>query len=196
MSRIKKIQKYIGYSILFSLLLLPIFFNGSVSLVESPQTPISSTTLEDSSYENVYIAQLNRTLQISDNAFTVIDDRFQFLNNRSSSLASLYVGFSDDDMNYLLFYEANDENLGPLASKLLDGKINGSYILEITLNQPLLPFSSVTVNLKSVFNANFTYYEPELSWYGFDSEILPITPYVIKAYTSTIHPPSGSYLYF
>ncbi len=192
MSRIKNIQKYIGYSVLFSLILFPIFFNGSVSLGESPQSPISSTTLEGSSYDNVYITQLNRTFAIQDNAYVVIEDKFQFLNNRSSSLANIYIGFSDDDMNYLLFNEAYDENLGPLASRLLDGKTNGVFILEITLNHPLLPFSSVKVNLKSVFNINFTYHESEYSWYGLDCEIWPITPYEIKAYTTEINTPTGS----
>ncbi len=192
MSRIKIIHKYVGFSILFSLLLLPILFNGSAALSESPQSPISSTTLEDSSYENIYISQMNRSFTIKDSAYIVIEDRFQFSNNRSNSLASIYIGYSDEDMNSLLFYEAKDENLGPLSSKLLDGKVNGTYILEIILNQPLLPFSSVTVNLKSVFNANFTYYEPELSWYALDCQILPITPYEIKAYTSVIHTPASS----
>ncbi len=192
MSRIKIIQKYVGFSILFSLLLLPIFFSGSVSLGESPQSPISSTVLEDSSYENIYISQLNRSLTIKEGAFIVTEDKFQFSNNRSNSLASIYIGYSDDDMDNLLFYEAKDENLGPLASKLLEGKINGTFILEIMLNQPLLPFSSVTVNLKSVFNANFTYYEPEMSWYGLDCEILPITPYEIEKYTTIVKTPAST----
>nr|WP_147663064.1 hypothetical protein [Candidatus Prometheoarchaeum syntrophicum]QEE16185.1 hypothetical protein DSAG12_02015 [Candidatus Prometheoarchaeum syntrophicum] len=192
MSRIKIIQKYIGYSVLFSLLLLPIFFNGSVSLSESPQTPISSTPMEGSSFENVYITKLNRSIEINDNAYVIIENKFEFLNNRSSSLASVYIGFSDMDMNYLLYYETNDENLSPLSSKLLDGKINGSYILEITLNQPLLPFSFVTVNLKSVFNTNFTYHLPGGIWWGLDLEIFPITPYEIKAYTISTYVPSDS----
>ena len=192
MSRIKIIKKYVGYSLLFSLLLFPILFNSSVSLGESQQSPISSIALGDSNYENVYISQLNRTLTIKDNAFIVINDEFQFFNDRSSSLAKIFVGFSDESMNTLLFYEAKDENLGPLASKILDGKVNGSFILEITLNQPLLPFSSVSVNLKSVFKANFTYYEPAMSWYGLDCQILPITPYEIKAYTTEVHTPSAT----
>ncbi len=192
MSRIKNIRKYVGYSVLFSLILFPIFFNGSVSLGGSPQSPISSTTLEGSSYENIYIAQLNRSITIKDSAYVVIDDKFQFLNNKSNSLAFIYVGFSDSNMDLLLYYEAKDENLGPLASKILDGKINGTYFLEITLNQPLLPFSTVTVNLKSVYKTIFTYYEPEMSWYGLDCELLPITPYEIKEYTTAIHTPASS----
>lgn len=191
MSR-KIIQKYVGYSLLFSLILFPIFFNSSVPLGESSQSPISSTTLGDSSYEDIYISQLNRTITIEDNAFIVIDDEFQFFNKRSNSLANLYVGFSEDNMNTLLFYEAKDENLGPLASKILDGKVNGSFILEITLNQPLLPFSSLSIKLKTVFNANFTYYERVMSWYGLDCQILPITPYEIMAYTTEIRTPSSS----
>ena len=192
MSRIKNLQKYVGYSILFSLVLFPIFFNGSVSLGESPQSPISSTTLEGSSFDNVYITQLDRSITIQNNGYIVIEDKFQFLNNRSSSEANVYVGFSDDDINFLLFYEAYDENFGPLTSKLLDGKISGSYILEITLNQPLLPFSSLTVNLKSVFNINFTYHEPGSTWWGLDCDIFPITPYEIKTYTTSIYTPGGS----
>ncbi len=192
MSRIKIIQKYVGYSLLFSLLLFPIFFNNSVSLDESPQSPISSTVLGGSSYENVYISQLNRTLTIKDNAFIVINDEFKFFNERSSSLANLYVGFSEENMNSLLFYEAKDENLGPLASKILDGKVNGSFILEITLNQPLLPYSSMLINLKSVFNVNFTYYDSKMSYYGLDCQIFPITPYEIKTYTTEVHTPSAT----
>jgi len=192
MSRIKIIQKYVGYSVLFSLILFPIFFNGSVSAVSSPQSPISSTILEGSPYDDIYITELNRSLKIQDSAYMVIDDKFQFLNNRSSSLASIFIGLSDENMDLLLFYEAKDENLGPLTSKLLDGKVNGSYILEITLNQPLFPFSSATVNLKTVFNIDLTYYEPELSWYGVDCQILPITPYEIKTYKTEVVTPASS----
>jgi len=192
MSRIKIIQKYVGYSVLFSLILFPIFFNGSVAAVSTPQSPISSTTLEGSPYDDIYITELNRSLMIQDSAYMVIDDRFQFLNNRSSSLASINIGLNDENMDLLLYYEAKDENLGPLTSKLLDGKVNGSYILEITLNQPLLPFSSVTVNLKSVFNIIYTYYEPELSWYGVDCQILPITPYEIIEYTTEVVTPAST----
>ena len=192
MSRIKIIQKYVGYSVLFSLILFPIFFNGSAGAISSPQSPISSTTLEGSSYEDIYIIELNRSLKIQDSTYMVIEDKFQFLNNRSSSLASINIGFSDENMDLLLFYEAKDENLGPLASKLLDGKVNGSYILEITLNQPLLPFSSVTINLKSVLNIELTYYEPELSWYGVDCQILPVTPYQIISYQTEIITPAST----
>jgi hypothetical protein len=192
MSRIKIIQKYVGYSVLFSLILFPIFFNGSAGAVSSPQSPISSTILEGSPYDDIYITELNRSLKIQDSAYMVIDDKFQFLNNRSSSLASIDIGFSDENMDLLLFYEAKDENLGPLASKLLDGKVNGSYILEITLNQPLLPFSSITINLKSVLNIELTYYEPELSWYGVDCQILPVTPYQIISYQTEIITPAST----
>jgi len=192
MSRIKIIQKYVGYSLLFSLILFPIFFNGSVAAVSTPQSPISSTTLGGSPYDDIYITELNRSLKIQDSAYIVIEDKFQFLNNRSSSLASINIGLNDENMDLLLYYEAKDENLGPLTSKLLDGKVNGSYILEITLNQPLLPFSSVTVNLKSVFNTIYTYYEPELSWYGVDCQILPITPYEILTYTTEVVAPVSS----
>jgi ribophorin I len=192
MARLSKKIRYSLFSLCIALIILPIATaNGNKSHTSDEMNtgvPISAAN----SFEGVTIKEMIRNYRINDYGLVVVSDEYKFQNNNSNSLSRVQIGLNNEEYSKLVFYDAQDNTFASMGIHIASKKNNGTYMLEILLNQPIKPYSSGNITLTMVFK-DLLSLNPYTSVYS-DSEypVFPITPYLTESAFSIINIPADS----
>jgi len=155
------------------------------------QTPIAQNTKPSSSSttevdSNIYIRNFTRVIEVNESGYIVYKDSYLFVNDGPNSHFSVLVGLTDQEAEEIIFFQSYDETMGPLSCQLSNLKFNQTSIMEILLNEPLLPFSEKKINVVVALKGFINFQSVMDRWVVF-TQLVPRSPFPINYYTSEIH---------
>ena len=203
MKRHKSIVKWGGITLL-CLMMVGMFiqinqssFNleKSTSSVTPPDftTDPESATDPESTFNDIIIKNLHRVMYLVDSGILDTEDEYAFYNNGSSTISAVYIGFRNEYIDNLYYYQASD--LGGSQLQIYPiGKLYYDYhLFAIILNEPLYPYSFKNITVELTFSQIHTLDTLGLGNYSVDIPFNPISPYPVYNFFSKVELPHGSY---
>lgn len=193
MLRHKSLFKFFLYGGLLLLISAPLIhvgmsYDDQIGATLDPLTTPQSATSVDS---NLRIKNLTRVLTIETTGILSIEDNYIFENEGPNTYTSLFIGLTAEEADELVYFKAFDENFGPLTPQLSELKLNQTNILQVVLTEPLLPYSEITINLRTALKG-FIRYDSLYGRFISHIQVIPKSPYPITYYTSEVHVPSDA----
>lgn len=149
--------------------------------------PNSASTTTD----NVFVQKLTRSYTVDNYGLVYIKDQYNILNNQSSALLNFQFCISDEEASGLCYYSAENQGSSSLAIRRLPNKLNNYQALEVIFNDPILPYKSNNITIQLVLKDMLGYY-PSQNYYLIDLDLIPVLPYTLVNYQTTVNLPSGS----
>lgn len=193
MSRQKPLVKLLIFTSLLMLFLTPFVVQGLKGADKNPiaqnTDPLSSSTNEID--PNIHIRNFTRVIEVNESGYIVYHDSYIFSNDGPNSHFSILIGLTDEEANEIIYFQAYDETMGPLSGELSHFKFNQTSIMEILLNEPLLPYSEKIVNVV-ISLKGFINYQSAFNRMMVYTQLVPRSPYPISYYTTEVHVPEAA----
>ncbi len=158
--------------------------DGNSAVLENSRIPNSATTVDTS----ISIKNFTRVTTVNESGILSYDDSYIFINDGPNTHTSLLFGLVAAEAEDLVYFQAYDQNMGPLTGQLSELKLNETHILQVILSEPLLPYSEITINMKVALRG-FIQYNYLYGQFIAHIYITPKSPYPIDYYTSEVHVP-------
>ncbi|MHA1521222.1 MAG: hypothetical protein ACTSRK_13645 [Promethearchaeota archaeon] len=190
MLRKKTILKIFLYGGLLILFLAPLTRAGMGKTdgipinLENTEFPKSATSVDTS----IFIKNFTRVTTIDESGILIYDDSYIFVNDGPNTHTYLLFGLISTEADDVIYFQAVDQNMGPLTSQLSELKFNETHIVQVLLSEPMLPYSEVRINTKLALRG-FIQYQYTLGRFLSSVLITPRSPYHIDNYNSEIHVP-------
>jgi hypothetical protein len=187
----KSLLTYTSFGILFALLIIPLFLTSSGAPQSNPTSIYSQPQSAQGSNEDIFIDKLVRSYEISDQGLVTITDEYRILNNKTSTLFYIDICLTNEEYERAIFMKANNQNNGQMGINKIEQKVNGFRVVQVHFDQPLGPYTyfnlTTTIVLKSMLTLELANY-----FYTIRAQIMPVSPYEMKQYSTLLRLPTGS----
>ncbi|MCF2141150.1 MAG: hypothetical protein K9W44_13910 [Candidatus Lokiarchaeota archaeon] len=190
MLRQKTLFKFVFFGGLLLLFLTPFIATGSTLYEQQPSAqniinaPSSATGVDS----NIYIRNFTRIISINESGFITYEDSYIFVNDGPNTHFSLPIGLTEQEAEEIIYYQAYDQNMGPLTAQLSNLKLNQTNILEVLLTEPLKPYSEIVINIK-ISIKGFINYQSTFGRFVVYLQLAPRSPFYIDTYETEAHVP-------